>query len=418
MHAVRHEGPPNAEVVGKRNYLKVSNFAEDHRAGEVVLDPEGASDVSPPQLPPCVDSKPSDAGPSQAKVHLALLVGQAINGGAAVVAKTGLPAVNPLFFALLRETLATPIIALLARHLEGPVAVRPGELRVLALASLALFSNQIGYVTGLKLASPVMGAAWQPSQAVFVLIMAVALGQESCSTKKLLGVLCCLLGGATMTVGGAQGKLHSGNNEVVGNMLFFFNCFMTAVFVLTMRVAARSMPAYTALAVVYAMASVGIALFAKGASLFEGSLPFFCPDCEGFWDIPLGALFALAYWVLGTSVTAYMCLTYGAKHARDATHCLAYTAMQPVTAALVETALVSAGWNERHLENPLELPGPVQAGGALLVVCGVFFVAGDARGAAAPKASGATGRTSPKAEETSPEASPPSSAKARARNQR
>lgn len=333
--------------------------------------------------------------PSQVVVHFALLCGQAINGSAAVVGKVALPTVNPVFFALLRDACATPLLAILARRLDGPHSMQWQEfpLSQLMLASFALFSNQLAMVTGLKLANPVVCSAWQPSQPVFVLVMAVALRQEACTALKTLGVLAALLGGAVMTAGstrvvGDGGSLRETavtNFEVTANALFFYNCSMTAVFVLAMRSIARRMPAYTGLAAAYAGATLGILLTARLVSINPKLRSFFCPDCrEGFWQLPTGCLFALAYWVVGSSVLAYMCLTYGAKHARDATHCLAYTAVQPVAAGLLEAVLIASGWNAANTGTVLELPGKVQVLGAGIVVLGVAFVVADAkRGASA-----------------------------------
>mmetsp|Transcript_11576 Transcript_11576/g.33347 ORF Transcript_11576/g.33347 Transcript_11576/m.33347 type:complete len:391 (-) Transcript_11576:77-1249(-) len=358
---------PSPTVVGRDRSAgcsPVATFDEE-------VDPAAAYDAGKPHLGVRV--------PSQIVVHVALLLGQAINGGGAVVAKMGLPMINPIFFALLRETLATPILAILARAVDGPVVVARQDLRVLAFASLALCSNQIGYITGLKMANPVVGSAWQPSQPVFVLAMAVALGWETCSLPKFGGVLCCMFGGATMTLAGAKHTSGSGGNEVLGNIMFFFNCAMTAVFVLTMRVATRRVPPNTALAIVYAMASAIICVFASGVSLSESARTLFCHDCEGFWIVPSGAVFALAYWVLGTSVLAYSCLAFGTKHAKEATHCLAYTAVQPVSAAILQSLLVATGWNKWHLQNPMQLPGRLQILGGCLVMMGVFMVASDAK---------------------------------------
>ena len=45
-------------------------------------------------------------------------------------------------------------------------------------------------------------------------------------------------------------------------------------------------------------------------------LDFLCPDCEGAWHVPRGALFALAYWILFQSCAAYAMMTWGNRHAR------------------------------------------------------------------------------------------------------
>lgn len=335
------------------------------------------------------DSPPGDTNatsseskaPSQIFVHLALLFGQMINGGSSVVAACGLPAVNPMFFALLREVCATPILGIIARVVDGPPRVTVADLRRCLWASLALLFAQIGFVTGIKLTNPVIGSAWQPSQPVFVLVIAVALRLEACSVLKTIGVLVCLLGDVIMTVADARsGGSDESDTDVEGNVVLFLNCLATAVFIVVMRGVVTQIPAVTAIAIVYAITSVGILISALLISNSPELSTFFCPECtQGFWYFPLEAGFALAYWALGNSVMAYLVLSFGAKHARDATHCLAYTAIQPVTAGLLESLLVIAGWNKTHPGNPLKLPSAAQAGGAILVLLGVACVACDAR---------------------------------------
>lgn len=319
--------------------------------------------------------------PPQLLVHLALMGGQTINGVASVVAKVGLPQMNPIFFALLREACASPLLLAMSLAIDGRPALSLRDVPLLAFAVVSLFVNQIFYTTGLKLANPVMGAAWQPSQPIFVLFIAVLLRWEVFSWGKLGGVLCALGGGLLMTLGGAEhGGSGAGDSEVAGNILFFLNCLGTATFVLAMRALTRRMRSYTALAVVYVGATAGIACVALAVSGSESMRRFFCPDCQhGFWEFPTGAIFALAYWVLGSSVTAYAALTFGAKHARDPTHCLAYTALQPVVAGTVEATLVAAGWNETHHGNQsLQLPQPAQVLGALIILAGVACIVLDA----------------------------------------
>lgn len=323
---------------------------------------------------------------SQLYVHLALVLGQAINGGGSIVARMGLPKANPVLFALMRESFAAPLLVMLAVAVDGRASLHATlwtrrDIAVLFLASVALFSNQIAYIAGLKLTNPVVGSAWQPSQPVFVLGIAVLLRWEACSALKLLGVLCALLGGGVMTLSTLGDSSLSGGHDLVGNLLFFYNCVGTAVYVLSMRVVTRRMPPYSGLAVTYVGATAGMVLTALVVSGTRGLPEFFCPDCDiGFWEFPLGASYALTYWVLGNSVAGYLCLTFGARHARDSTHCLAYTALQPVVAGLLQAALVLGGWNEAHPDGPsMDLPRLAQVAGACIIVAGVASVALDAR---------------------------------------
>lgn len=326
--------------------------------------------------------------PPQALVHLALLSGQAINGGASIVAKVGFPSVNPVMFALMRELCAAPLLTALAwvRHGTLKINVRASWFP-LVLASGSLFGAQLLWTAGLKLSNPVIGSAWQPTQPIFVLGIAAAIGWEAVTVPKLLGVLCALAGGATMTFCGPQdGSSFAGGatkEQVIGNLMFFLNCLSTALFVLVMRHLTRHHFPLVALALVY----WGAALLIGACALIVGSSPelqlFFCPDCtNSFWTFPSGAFGALAYWVLGSSVLSYLCLTFGTRFAAEPTHCLMYTAIQPVVAGLIEMTLILVGWGAKHPAVKLVWPTTGQLFGACFIIAGIACIAREARTAA------------------------------------
>merc|ERR1711862_95880 len=97
-----------------------------------------------------------------------------------------------------------------------------------------------------------------------------------------------------------------GDSDVVGNLLFLYNCSMTAIFVLCMRTVTKQVPAYTALAIVYCFATIGMSVAAFLVVGNAAAQTFLCPECGPFWYFPASASFALAYWVFGTSVLSYM----------------------------------------------------------------------------------------------------------------
>jgi drug/metabolite transporter (DMT)-like permease len=260
----------------------------------------------------------------------------------------------------------------------GKPKVRRSQVPLLFLCAVFLYGAQVAWITGLKMANPVVGSAWQPSQPIIVLLIAVLLRWETCTIGKTAGIFAALGGGLLMTLG-AGASTESTGNPIVGNGFFALNCSSTALFIITMRVLTRSLPSQTAVAFIYCIASVGILITALLVSASKSAQTFLCPDCRpSFWYFPLGALPALFYWIFGSSVFAYAMLGFGTKHAKDATHCLAYTALQPVVAAVGETLLIVTDWNSRNPENTLHLPTWTQVGGAALIVTGVFFVILDA----------------------------------------
>lgn len=76
----------------------------------------------------------------------------------------------------------------------------------------------------------------------------------------------------------------------------------------------------------------------------EGALHFVAPNLNfsAAWNVPQSALLPLAYWILFNSCAAYLLITFGNKHA-PASSVLAYTALQPVTTALLSGVLILLG---------------------------------------------------------------------------
>ena len=149
------------------------------------------------------------------------MTGQAVNGGASVVGKCGLPATNPIFFAFLREAGAAPVLLLMALAIDGRIRVQRNEVPLLILAAFFLFCGQLFFLTGIKMANPVVASAWQPSSPIFVLLIAVSFGWETCSSWKTAGILAAMAGGLLMTLGGAGGHASADDNPVVGNLFSF-----------------------------------------------------------------------------------------------------------------------------------------------------------------------------------------------------
>ena len=82
----------------------------------------------------------------------------------------------------------------------GPVGGPLPWRSLVALAISGVFLNQLVFLKGLALTSPVVAGALQPSIPIFTFILAVALGSESLNLRrrdgvlKLTGVLLCVLG--------------------------------------------------------------------------------------------------------------------------------------------------------------------------------------------------------------------------------
>lgn len=315
-------------------------------------------------------------------VHGALVLTQVMFGAGGVIGKLGLPATNPLLFALLREGCAGPIL-LAAAHVWTPTRVGDvvREWREFALLGLFIFGNQVSFIVGLKLSNPVAGAIWQPSQPIFTAVLAIWLGMEKPSARRLAGIGVAFVGCAAMvylsasSVGVGSSALV---DEIAGNCFFFVNCLATSLYVIRSKPLLRRFPALAVTAWSYMVAALFMAVTAVALNSSRAALDFLCKDCGGdAWRVPEAALLALAYWILFQSVGAYALMTWGNVHA-SASLVSAYTVLQPVTSSLL-TALILASGAYRNCARAddddacLSMPG-VGDLGAIGVVIGLYLV--------------------------------------------
>lgn len=110
---------------------------------------------------------------SRAVVHLALLAVIGVGVGCGhVVGKIGLAGTSPFIFALYRQSIATPLLTAWSVGAEGPGSwslARGGfrrDLGQFVLAGFLLATSIICYAVAVKLANPILGAAWQASTPV------------------------------------------------------------------------------------------------------------------------------------------------------------------------------------------------------------------------------------------------------------
>ncbi|KAJ9465903.1 WAT1-related protein [Diplonema papillatum] len=299
--------------------------------------------------------------------HLACVITQVSFGGGTVVGKLGVSGTNPVLFAFIREGVAGPLLCVIAflQHRERP---QVQHMPRLLLAGFGLYLNQFCYIVGLKLTDPTTASVWQPSQPIMTCGLALLLGYERATWRKLLGIFCAFVGAALMVAlpspssdsssssGSGSGTVHQ---PIAGNILFFFNCLGTSAFIIVTKplLATRT---YSSIAITgwsYLVGSVLMGITALIINFTDPLLDFVCPgECKGAWSVPLGMLFALLYWIIFTSVIGYLCMSWANQYIQ-ASVVSAYSVLQPVTAAVISVILIAVKghhWavDEKGLEEP------------------------------------------------------------------
>ena len=203
--------------------------------------------------------------------YIAQITANSCFGVGAVVGKLGLPSVNPMMFATCRECGASILLTLAAWHMHGFLAPTlkgssgdgrgRGTIGLAILCGFSILSGQLLFLVGLKMSNPITASVWQPSQPIFTLMMAVALGQEKLSTRKLGGILVAFAGCVYMVLSGGSSSNNIDQNESDGSkgeaagvttrhsssawvphLFFFFNCLGTPVYILASKRLMKTMP--------------------------------------------------------------------------------------------------------------------------------------------------------------------------------
>jgi len=341
------------------------------------------------------------AMPPLCLVHLVLAGAQIGFGGGAILGKFGLRGTNPVLFALLREGVAGPVLWAAAGW-RTRVALPPAaDVPRLLAAGAALFVNQLFFILGLKVSDPVSGSAWQPTQPIFTMAIAVCCGYERATWRRTFGTVLAVSGAVFMVVCGAGGIAADKATAWAGQLLFFFKCMGTSSYVvLTKDLVARHSP-LSVTAWSYMVGSSMLLVVACCFNSVPALLGFVCDDpdreardacVDNAWRIPITAVGPLCYWIAVSSVFAYAAMTWANRYVRSSVVSV-YTVLQPATSALVSYALLvvrGPAWGAKY---DLHKPG-LQDLGLVGIVLGLVVVLG---APAAPQSGAAACAVSPAA---------------------
>jgi len=326
------------------------------------------------------------AKPSTWKVHGALILTQVIFGVGAVVGKFGVAKFNPVVFILIREAIAGPLLLVLAFFREkSNWGISWEDVPLFFIAGFCLFGTQTCFLIGVKLSSAVLGSAWQPSQPIITVFIAIMLGWERATTLKISGIIVAFLGSAflVLTSETSFGRiiLEGGDQVFYGNLLFFVNCFETALYVIFSRRLLERYPSIIVTGWSYIFGSVQMGIVTVVINSMPGGLAFVCPpeessdepSCEA-WHVPedLATILPLLYWIFFNSVAAYFLMTWATQYTIPS-NVLGYTALQPLSSSLLTVIIRSCGF-----EGDLSSPGYNLLGGAVIVI-GLYLLIADTK---------------------------------------
>lgn len=227
--------------------------------------------------------------------------------------------------------------------------IRWSDLGWLALAALfGTGGNQYLFLQGLQYTSPVDAAIISVIGPVLVLVISALLGRDRITWLKSIGIAVGASGALLTILYG--GIAHFGSGHLTGNLLVFTAAFSYACYLIVVKKLMMRYRPITVTAWMFGLSTLAMIPF-LGRTLFT-------TDWSGFTPAAWGAL---AFVVLGATVTAYLCVAGGLRRLKPTTVSI-YTYLQPVIASFVA---ILRGQDRTDW---------VKIVAALLVFAGVFIV--------------------------------------------
>eukprot|EP00468_Gymnochlora_sp_CCMP2014_P013143 CAMPEP_0167756120 /NCGR_PEP_ID=MMETSP0110_2-20121227/9205_1 /TAXON_ID=629695 /ORGANISM="Gymnochlora sp., Strain CCMP2014" /LENGTH=247 /DNA_ID=CAMNT_0007642187 /DNA_START=481 /DNA_END=1224 /DNA_ORIENTATION=- len=191
-----------------------------------------------------------------------------------------------------------------------------------------------------------------------VTAIAIGLRWEKATPYKILGIFIAFGGALFIVFWGAN--IKQGSEELAGNILYFFNCLGTALYIICAKPIFKYYPAMSITGWSYIVASIMMMVACLVGNNVESIYSFVCDDCPAGskWRVPNNAIYALIYWILLTSVGSYLLMTWGNRYA-DASLVLAYTPLQPATSAVLSFILIQAGFTGKLTEPGINILGVI-----------------------------------------------------------
>lgn len=288
--------------------------------------------------------------PHTARAHWATLGANLLFGINFSVVKFISPQlIAPFALNLVRVLVTASLFWLLLRWQPVKPGIRRSDLpRFIICALTGVTFNQLLFIKGLTLTTPIHAALLMLATPVFIQLLAWVVGQEVLRWLRLVG-LALAIGGAAWLVLTRENSVVA-SNMLLGDILVLVNAISYSFYFILVK---PLMQRYSPLHIIRW-------LFTFGAF-------FMLPLCWNDFSTTNWAVFTLPHWlslafvVLGATFFAYLFTIYGLQHL-SATATGAYIYLQPLFSAVVATVFLG------------EEPAVYKLGAAVLIFTGVYLI--------------------------------------------
>lgn len=256
------------------------------------------------------------------QAHLALLTVNILYGANYSIAKEVMPAfIHPFAFVLIRVAGAAILFWIVSALFIKEKIDKKDLPRIALLALCGVAINQLLFLKGLSLTTPINASIIMVSNPIVVLFIASILLKEKISINKIIGI-CCGIAGALLLL--LFNKSFSfGSETIAGDVMILVNSMSWAFYLVLVKPLMKKYNTFTIIKWVFLIG-------------FFYVLPFgFYEFNEINWiEIPSAIWWDIAFVVIGTTFFAYVLNTYALRALSPAVASI-YIYLQPFLATLI-----------------------------------------------------------------------------------
>jgi len=262
------------------------------------------------------------------KAHMALGFANILFGMNYVISKGIMPDyVAPFGLALIRVIGGLILFWTISAFMPSEKVAKKDLLWIALCAFFGIFLNQVMFLSGLNLSTPINASIIMTSNPVIVLVFSAIILNELITIRKITGIIFGATGAILLIFLNAEGKLDFGSDKFLGNIFQLIN---TTAFGFYLILVKRVMKKYQGVTVLKWLYVFGLFyIFPVGLQDFN----------QIDWSsIPIEIYLSIAYLVIMITVVAYFMNMYALKHVMPST-VSTYIYSQPVVASIFSMML-------------------------------------------------------------------------------
>ncbi len=283
------------------------------------------------------------------KGHVALFAAQIIYALNYTVAKGLMPNfIGPIAIVFLRIIGACVLFWFLSLFVETQTVERKDLKKMAWLAIFGVVVNQIFFIYGLSLTTPINSSIIMISNPIMVFIFTLIVLKERITFFKIIGLALAVIG--ALMILRFRGNFEVGSETIVGDMMTLINSASWAIFVVMVKPIMMKYNTVTAMPWMFLFGCIYILPIGIGSTL------------ETNWTaFTSQAIFGISFVVIATTFFAYLLNIYGLQ-SLSANTVSAYIYLQPFLATLFAVLL-----GQDHLT-------PTKLASGALIILGLYLI--------------------------------------------